>query len=491
MIVCAKCGNVNDSRDEFCGSCGAFLEWHGERIAADPVPEPEPVAAPAAEKLGFIGRVKYVVGMDDAAGPHVPDQPPVIQTGGLSGSGGLGGSFVSAPVIGAMSPPVPGPAVGGPPLAPPVHTVGPYPVSSPLDAPLAPSAPTYPPPAGPLPVGSVPMASVPTAPVRPAPVPPQPVAPQPVGPAGPSVGGRLPGQEYERPTAHRPDAIDLGPADVYCGSCGSGNTAGRRFCRKCGASLADAVVAKRSWWKRLFGSGSGSGSPKVKGLEAGERPGRWKKLTVPDERSAGGPTSKKKWRLPRLPSRLPIGKLAPVMIVLSFLGLGYGPARAKVTMWGFGVYNSAKQAIHPTFAPVSAAGATATDAAGGHPAIQGADRVLNTYWAEGRAGTGAGAAITLSFAGPEKFKKVSFRNGAVGKDYAAQPRLQKVEISLFDKENTRVAKQELTLADTEEQQEFDVKGDDVTKATVKIISVYPGQKGQAASIREITFYKAG
>ena len=33
MIVCKKCGNQNEEGATFCGSCGGFLEWLGEKIA--------------------------------------------------------------------------------------------------------------------------------------------------------------------------------------------------------------------------------------------------------------------------------------------------------------------------------------------------------------------------------------------------------------------------------------------------------------------------
>ena len=50
MIVCKHCGHHNEDSDTFCGSCGKFLEWTGERVVApepepEPQPEPEPVTA--------------------------------------------------------------------------------------------------------------------------------------------------------------------------------------------------------------------------------------------------------------------------------------------------------------------------------------------------------------------------------------------------------------------------------------------------------------
>src|SRR5688572_19684654 len=76
MIVCTNCGNHNEDGDEFCGSCGKFLEWVGQRIetpAPAAVAEPEPAAEPG--KVGLVDRVKAAVGID-AAGPEAPDGAP-------------------------------------------------------------------------------------------------------------------------------------------------------------------------------------------------------------------------------------------------------------------------------------------------------------------------------------------------------------------------------------------------------------------------------
>jgi ribosomal protein L40E len=59
-IVCRTCGATNAPGDQFCGTCGSFLEWHGEPAAAEPAAEPAPppatvapaVAAPAIAGAG-------------------------------------------------------------------------------------------------------------------------------------------------------------------------------------------------------------------------------------------------------------------------------------------------------------------------------------------------------------------------------------------------------------------------------------------------------
>src|SRR5439155_6546736 len=60
VIVCRKCGFHNGDEDTFCGSCGAFLEWTGDKIAPKqaPAPEPEPEPEPEPAKRGFLSRVQ-------------------------------------------------------------------------------------------------------------------------------------------------------------------------------------------------------------------------------------------------------------------------------------------------------------------------------------------------------------------------------------------------------------------------------------------------
>ncbi|MGH9177452.1 MAG: zinc-ribbon domain-containing protein, partial [Acidimicrobiales bacterium] len=65
MIICEQCGNQNDATDTFCGSCGAFLEWQGQRVE-EPAPAPEAEeegAGPA--RPGIVQRVKTAIGIED------------------------------------------------------------------------------------------------------------------------------------------------------------------------------------------------------------------------------------------------------------------------------------------------------------------------------------------------------------------------------------------------------------------------------------------
>src|ERR1700733_12355933 len=66
MIVCKKCGFNNSDADAFCGSCGAFLEWTGEKVTPPATPAPAPGAPEPAEPAeparrgGFMALVQQV-----------------------------------------------------------------------------------------------------------------------------------------------------------------------------------------------------------------------------------------------------------------------------------------------------------------------------------------------------------------------------------------------------------------------------------------------
>jgi ribosomal protein L40E len=59
-IICRRCGARNPAGDQFCGSCGAFLEWEGTTAPEEPVTGPEagpierdpqpPIAVPVIDR---------------------------------------------------------------------------------------------------------------------------------------------------------------------------------------------------------------------------------------------------------------------------------------------------------------------------------------------------------------------------------------------------------------------------------------------------------
>ncbi len=188
MIVCKRCGNHNPAGDDFCGSCGAFLEWEGERIAE------EVIEAPVAElppPSGLVTRIRQAVLGD---GPPLP--PPTVP-----------GAAPSAQTLAAQV------------------------------APLQPPPPT--------PAASSESASIAAALVAKTPSAPAPQAPRQPTAQTPSAAVARP-----KPQVKQAPTRTINPGDLVCGSCGEPNSAERNFCRRCGTSLAEVVPVKQRWWKR-------------------------------------------------------------------------------------------------------------------------------------------------------------------------------------------------------------------------------------------------
>ena len=220
MIVCKQCGHHNEDSDTFCGSCGKFLEWTGERvIVAQPEPEPAPAPEPEPEpaRVGFMDRVKQAVGMEDEAPPppattvEAPAAPPPLTAVAIA----------AAPSLNATAAPV----------------AAPEPVLAGVGAPAAPAA---------VPVGSVD----------------EPVSRRPTSLA-PVVTRPRPGPRTMEPPTRR------NPGDLICGQCGEGNDPARHFCRRCGNSLDEAIAVRLPWYRRFFSRLFG-----VRTREAGWRPRR-------------------------------------------------------------------------------------------------------------------------------------------------------------------------------------------------------------------------
>ena len=220
MIVCKQCGHHNEDSDTFCGSCGKFLEWTGERvIVAQPEPEPAPAPEPEPEpaRVGFMDRVKQAVGMEDEAPPppattvEAPAAPPPLTAVAVA----------AAPSLNATAAPV----------------AAPEPVLAGVGAPAAPSA---------VPAGSVD----------------EPVSRRPTSLA-PVVTRPRPGPRTMEPPTRR------NPGDLICGQCGEGNDPTRHFCRRCGNSLDEAIAVRLPWYRRFFNRLFG-----VRTREAGWRPRR-------------------------------------------------------------------------------------------------------------------------------------------------------------------------------------------------------------------------
>jgi ribosomal protein L40E len=332
------------------------------------------------------------------------------------------------------------------------------------------------------------------------------------GPAGQSNGNAGSGEAaaqggLARPPAPEPDrpdplalAVEPEYSGSYCWSCGARNPEARVFCRSCGARIApDAAPEQRlSWWRRLMRRLRGR-----RNRAAGERPSGFRRHEArttatasasasggaqgKDAKGYGGSDSafakpKRSFKV-KPPRRLPISRIAPLLVVLGLVGVGIGPARQWVTTKVFGVAQSAQNRLHEQYVPDAAVSASASSAVAGHAANLVIDGVNTTFWAADDANSGVGDTLTVQFGNPVDLARIGVLSGEPGAGYLTQPRPKTVTISAAGDPPVQ-----LTFVDTANFQDFSVNLANVTTLTITFTAVYPGQQGHDMAVRDFEFF---
>jgi hypothetical protein len=182
--------------------------------------------------------------------------------------------------------------------------------------------------------------------------------------------------------------------------------------------------------------------------------------------------------------------LAVPLAVLSLLGLGVGPLRAKATTAAFEAYDDVRRTIAPRYLPLTPAAAVADSTRRGHPATSAVDRNTTTWWAQGPRGQGVGATLTITFDGPADLARLGVHNGAAGAGFALLARPRTVRVVLRDGPRV-VGSSDLELADTPDFRSYPLTGSQVRSATLTVLRVYAGQGGRAAALSDLTFDRRG
>ncbi|HWB67766.1 MAG TPA: hypothetical protein VG708_13165 [Mycobacteriales bacterium] len=366
------------------------------------------------------------------------------------------------------------------------------PVSA-LLAPMPQEAPPPPPPPPPLPPPAPPaIALAPPPPPPPPPVPPAPAVagPPPVGPP-PLPGGGPPGPPLGAgdasgagglveltPQARREKAEAvrktdrskrrLNPGDLICGQCGEGNSPTRRFCSRCGESLAGAEVVKRSWWRRLV---------------AKLTPRPRKPKSVPSEELEGVPGARPA-RHHRQPKDI-IRSARKVLAVFLIFGAGLGAALAPVRNWVVSQYESVKHkitnAIQPSYEPVHAARITWTAAGPRHPGTKLGDGFKNTYW---NASTSVqDPSVTFHFGKAVTLSKAIVYNGG-GSNFQNEDRVHDLHVVYSTGHAT-----DLDLKDTADPQTLSLSGaKNITSITFEVESRYNSNHATRVRLTEIELF---
>jgi hypothetical protein len=293
------------------------------------------------------------------------------------------------------------------------------------------------------------------APIQPAPVKPEAVKPTAV-------------KTRPTPRAKVAPTREINPGDLVCGQCAEGNDPGRRFCRRCGASLQQAVVYTLPWYSRL-----------------------WQRLTARRTRQAGDrPKTRRRAFGGSGPGWLTswvtkvILAVIVVVVILTFVGPWHHSIRHRINRY----YHNVVNVVHPTYNPVHPDAATATSFTRGHPASFAIDGALNTSWWTGGRGTGQGQRLVIRIGNPTNVDKIGFLNGDQDNPAAflTQGRPEKVLLSFA---GSHPYTKTLTLKDSPTFQSYTISAKDATTLIITIESVQPGPRGTHAALSEVELFK--
>ena len=369
---------------------------------------------------------------------------------------GAGGAFAAATAPASMPPAPVAPSLPRPSLPPPT-----LPAPTPMVIRVTPAGTTAPV-AGVSPLAAM-AAPAPAAPsvqppgAQPAGVQPAPAQPVAVQPA--ALQPAAPRPHVAPKPAAAPPTKRLRPGDLICGSCGEGNDPVRKFCSRCGQSLATAVVASTPWYRRLLPH------RKAKVLAAGERPKR-----------RGG-------------SGIHLGALVRwgrnvVLVVVLVAGIAYGaiPAfRDNVnSRVNSVIQNFTAKTAAPT--PVHASTVTASSSTAGHAANLAVDAFSNTYWAA-TLSKDAHPKLSVGFSPAVNVNVLLFISGNTANELSG-PRPKELHITF-----SNGVSQNVTLADEATSQQFNINGaTKVTGVTIQIMSVYGSTSGNDVALSDVEFF---
>lgn len=283
-----------------------------------------------------------------------------------------------------------------------------------------------------------------------------------------------PGAVKARPAAKAkaPQQKVINPGDLICGQCGEGNDPVRKFCRRCGASLQQAVAFVPPWYKRAW-----LRLRKRKVRAAGDRPRQRRRAFG----GAGGG-----WISSWVTKIVALAVIA--LVVLTFVGPVHKTIRHRFSVW----YHDVKNAIHTTYNPVHPVGATATSSAPGHPATNAIDNASNTAWEAAGTRSGVGQSLTITLQSASNIDKIGFINGDndTPDAYLSEPRLESLLVT-FNEASGATSTKTITLNDSATFQSFSASAKQVKSLTITIESVYASAQGQNAALTEVELFQKG
>jgi ribosomal protein L40E len=470
MIICRACGVRNQDGESFCGECGAYLEWEGEReaptAAPGPPPPPEPVPEPAPEGPGLVRRIRSAVGIgteggqlgppagDNAPQGHPPSGYPVPPSGPTNVTSATGalpspsGTATPAPGPTNVAGALPTPSGTATPAPGPTNVTGALPTPSGTATPAP--GPTTAPGAG---YAAAPSgyATAPAGPAHPAGVPTAAgTAPAPdsaPAPVRPGTAAPKPRQRELPPEDRRP-----APGETICGNCGAGNAPTRKFCRRCGTDLVDAPVVPRApWWRRI--------------LQARRR----------QDPAAGTRQTHRARRRHR--------GLAVTAVIAVLLGGGGWLARAPLSR----EYRTVLDRVQGTKI-VNPTSFRASGSAPGHDPTETRDGAPNRYWAPPPSAKPQGQWVQMGFTSAYRLVYLRVFSGASDHlaDYLKQASPHVLRLTIL-RTGGKTSTRDVTLNDRPGSQSVHLAVDDVVGVRLTIRTVYRSAPGKLVAIGEVEF----
>jgi hypothetical protein len=257
----------------------------------------------------------------------------------------------------------------------------------------------------------------------------------------------------------------LRPGDLICGACGEGNLPTRKFCGRCGESLATAEVARMPWWRRLFRRRG------AKVVAANRRPGQ-----RPGGRSSGlGQVLRRIYRTGRL-------VIAVIVLAAGVLYGAYPPFRTEVNNQVAAVKDKVTSKVNQVYVPVHAVKIDTNAQDPGHPAAAAFDEALNTYWLA-PAAPGQNPTVTLTFGHPVTLERMIVHSGA-SDGYTAHGRPSLLLLVFSNQESDTI-----NLQDTAKQQTVTITHAlQVSSMQIQVAESYAGGTPPDMAIAEIELF---
>jgi hypothetical protein len=271
-----------------------------------------------------------------------------------------------------------------------------------------------------------------------------------------------------KPAVRRaPPTRKVRPGDLICGECGEGNPSTRKFCSRCGESLAAAVPATTPWWHRL----RPRRGPKV--VKASKRP-----TAV---RSGSGRRAGRK-------VGVAIRRYSAVVVIGFALLAGlYPPLRTYLVNKVGDAKASISRTLATTLNPVRPSAIAATDTElPDHPAKAAFDQFKNTYWAAPWTPNGKQPTVSVDLGKTTALAKVIITSGAT-EDFTAHHRPSMLLFAYSNEKSDTVG-----LKDTPEPQEITLRNGLAAKVVkIQVLQVYETQGATDVALTEAEFFGVG